>query len=481
MTQVEEQILAYLDGSLAPSERETVLRTLSESPEGRRMLDAHMRMGDLLTHAAKPVSAPLETQRDLAAKIPLLAVMLPYLAGPLTSRRARSAWFGFRSWKVAVAGLATLGIIGGGLWYALSNSNSSEPLSSNRILSTAPLASNGNASSNGLASSVGKEGASTTEHGAVNAEQSAPATHASTASPSAVYHPNPVWSGQRPLNNSINNTPEVLSSSATTQKDVAPPQVTPPQNVTPSELPPIGISSLELLSPAAHLENRERNLPHYMLDQRDGNYVPLRAFATVKERYTTLPNVALSNHTRDVGKGIVPVTDLTSGFEAGIDYEIDPWFSAGVRGGVATFYQIQTYQYNQPSPYYQDLAERVSDAFVARVQAPWAGVALHYEINPQDRLHFGASAIGGFAFIPGINASPLGMFELTSSYSLLSFMALQAAVSIDASQVNPSSSAPATVSTPSSHDPLGVVTVGPNRGIVSTTAIGGRLGIVFHP
>src|ERR1051325_1270854 len=125
MKHLEEKILAYLDGSLGESEREEVLREVSASPAGRRMLEEHLRVNSLLTQAAKPTSAPLAAQRDLAAKLPMMATYLPYLA-PQPARKTAVAWY--RSTKYVAAMIGGAALIGGTMWYALSNSGESQNL-----------------------------------------------------------------------------------------------------------------------------------------------------------------------------------------------------------------------------------------------------------------------------------------------------------------------------------------------------------------
>src|SRR5947209_1022673 len=93
MATFEEKILAYLDGSLAGDERDEVLRDVSDAPERRALLDAHLRLQKIYTHAGKPVSAPLALQRELASQIPVLAIKLPYLAPAQKRRKGAIAGF----------------------------------------------------------------------------------------------------------------------------------------------------------------------------------------------------------------------------------------------------------------------------------------------------------------------------------------------------------------------------------------------------
>ncbi len=75
----EQMIIAYIEGALDRSSKETLLNKLTVSPEDRRMLDAHVRLSKMLTAAHTPFSAPLSVQQKLAEKLPFLAAELPHL------------------------------------------------------------------------------------------------------------------------------------------------------------------------------------------------------------------------------------------------------------------------------------------------------------------------------------------------------------------------------------------------------------------
>jgi hypothetical protein len=69
----EEKILAYLDDSLPSEEREDVLAQIADGDaRATQLFNAHVRLGSLYALAAKPVSAPLALQRELASKVPVL-------------------------------------------------------------------------------------------------------------------------------------------------------------------------------------------------------------------------------------------------------------------------------------------------------------------------------------------------------------------------------------------------------------------------
>ncbi|MDP4200735.1 MAG: hypothetical protein Q8922_09495 [Bacteroidota bacterium] len=495
MAQIEEQILAYLDGSLDPSEREEVLRAITDSPEGRRALDAHVRMGDLLTHAAKPVSAPLETQRALASKLPLLSVMLPYLAAPVQDRRVATSWFGARSTQLAIAA-AVLGIVGAGVWFALNNSHPSSSLQrSDNLIQSSHSTSNSSApyvdqlASNGSREGEAHEGAATT-HGstapsaALHASSNRSARHLAKIASTTPDGTTRLRAGATELPAGSAHLPAVaIRVPAGNGSDAVTPSTpvgSSAQNAQSSDaIPPIALASAEPRLPPTDRQSHNSNLPHFMLERGASSYVPLRMFINANQHNTWLPDAPLTKRTMDSQMGVTSGSEMSSGFEGGLEYEISPWLSAGARVGYSRFYQIQTYSYYALSPYSEDLVQRYSDAYVGSVNAYWAGVAMRYEFNPQDRLRFGASGVLGLAFIPG-SLSGLGMFEFSGNYSLFNFLALEAAVSVDASQVSPKQSATTGVASNAS-GPLGVVTVGPNRDKLTSFGVGARFGLAFHP
>ncbi|MDP4198496.1 MAG: hypothetical protein Q8922_00840 [Bacteroidota bacterium] len=69
---LEENVLAYLDGSLDESSSAELLHTLSTSPEKRAVLDEHLRMNDLLAAGRRPFAVPASAERQLATRLPAL-------------------------------------------------------------------------------------------------------------------------------------------------------------------------------------------------------------------------------------------------------------------------------------------------------------------------------------------------------------------------------------------------------------------------
>jgi anti-sigma factor RsiW len=89
MMNLEDKIMAYLDGTLDESARTALLRELSEDPTKRRVLEEHIKVREIISLGHKPRAVPLSTERKLAARVPVLMQELPYLA-PQVARTAPS-------------------------------------------------------------------------------------------------------------------------------------------------------------------------------------------------------------------------------------------------------------------------------------------------------------------------------------------------------------------------------------------------------
>jgi hypothetical protein len=500
MKHLEEKILAYLDGSLGETEREEVLREVSASPAGRRMLEEHLRVNSLITQAAKPTSAPLDAQRALAEKLPMMATYLPYLA-PQSSRKTAGVWY--RSTKYVAAVIGGAALIGGSLWYALSNSNTSEesqsltrslPLAAEHGIVT-PKNTQNNASTNSATNATTNTPAHANEHNTTqtrNGTSDAATLHASNANSTHsvastsgnVSHPaTPHTSVQS--NALTNDHNESIAANRNTLTQSARRSTAKTFEQTPAakaENDAAALSSENAADmPALHAVNISNaaaqrdthyEIPHFIAARQSTGYIPLRGFVNFQERQATLRNINPTKHITDSSLGYQG-SDFTSAFEAELAYEVSPWVSIGLRGGSATFYQLQEHSYSVSSG---DLTRTYEDALLNRVSATWLGVSVRYEFNPEDKVRLAATGIAGAAFIPKAT-SPMGSLELSGTYNIWSFLALEAAASVDGSSVAPQYDTPPA----DPHGVVGYITTGPQRSTILTTAFGGRVGLVFHP
>src|SRR6185312_13000029 len=79
MSTAEQEILAYLDGTLDEGSKEELLHRLSVSPEKRALLESHLKLKEMVAMSQRSVPAPLAAQRALAERLPILAEKLPHL------------------------------------------------------------------------------------------------------------------------------------------------------------------------------------------------------------------------------------------------------------------------------------------------------------------------------------------------------------------------------------------------------------------
>ena len=136
---VEDRILEYLDGSLSDGESAELLETLSVSPEKRTLLEEHLRLKDLLALGRKPFTVPIETERSLAERIPILGNVEGESA-PLFGRFAAArSWIGARTLRLAGGAVALLLVLAVG-WYSLDRVGNSPAFAGGSI---APLSHSG--------------------------------------------------------------------------------------------------------------------------------------------------------------------------------------------------------------------------------------------------------------------------------------------------------------------------------------------------
>ncbi len=131
MMNLEDKIIAYLDGTLDETSRAELLHTLSVSPDKRKLLEEHIKLREIISLGHKPASVPLMTERKLADRIPILMQELPYLAEKSTriapfipvsptsyfTLLGRQVSNFFTSRVGQAVSLGTLALIGGMSWY----------------------------------------------------------------------------------------------------------------------------------------------------------------------------------------------------------------------------------------------------------------------------------------------------------------------------------------------------------------------------
>ena len=106
---LEENILAYLDGSLGADQSAELLHTLSASPDKREILEEHLRLKEITALGKRPYAVP-----DYAEKA--LAERLPAIQRSSYPVRPRMPFFSTARVMSAAAGVGALAVIGALLW-----------------------------------------------------------------------------------------------------------------------------------------------------------------------------------------------------------------------------------------------------------------------------------------------------------------------------------------------------------------------------
>ena len=489
----EEKILAYLDDSLPAEQREEVLHEAHSSREARALLDAHVRMGSLYALTARPVSAPLDIQRELAAKVPILAVKLPYLAMPEKRRRGIVAWLWESKLNAVLLLLAAL--LAAGIWYVASGERSnisrSVPGSTTNTATHPPAGGSGGSIAANHSSTPSHSGAAgNTPRSIAPSGAASPLTHLKRETTTKASRTNSEpsrmlraydktasnersdrLSAMRSIRQASTNaaraietTPNVPTESAI----VEPPIVTdtfllPPLHAVATSPQPIALPTAAPAIPIA-------------ISGSSNGYTPLRAFVEANIRSTRLaPQARPSDYARKFGVWQNSVT--SAGEEFGIDYELSPWIAIGVRGGNARFVQAQPVVHSVPVVgSYGRISHTVTETALLDPFAPWACAAATFVVNPDSRLQYEFTAGGGNVFLSGFSPTALG--EAAVTYRMASGLAVRASLSYQASWTTAASSI---VSDNSRSSVGGAAVLSTSPKLFASQALGFSIGVAIHP
>jgi anti-sigma factor RsiW len=134
MTTFEQHIEAYLDGDLHGEAKRAFLLELERDPEKQKLLTEHQRLNAMMKENSRTAAVPLQTQRALADRIPVLKEMNPTLA-PLSGAEVASPIAGGSASSTIGSSLVVktirivsiLGVAAVGSWYGITQfSESSE-------------------------------------------------------------------------------------------------------------------------------------------------------------------------------------------------------------------------------------------------------------------------------------------------------------------------------------------------------------------
>lgn len=478
MRNIEDQIIAYLDGTLDEHSRSELLHTLSTSPEKRRLLEEHIKLREMISLGHKPHNVPLHLEERLAARIPVLMQELPYLA----ERGARVA-----------APLATASI-----WSA--SVNALRTAFSTRLI---PAVSLGTIAAIGITwfalTRDGAQQASTTSkntaidsHGSTQTDPAKPSNAAnmqSTSNDAATEERLAVKSfgvegRSYRLRESASNQKSVSlgdgsSDSYQVRQDIVD-NATQKENATPTEegeaeevSPPVKRQTEELLpaSPSAINPYDADALPLPSSNSVTGRF-------SVQTEYSTGVNFRPNQQSQEYQR-----SDTRSFPILGIGYQLSPYINIGIEGGSAVLSQ-QSVTAKAPTPQMVTMKERSSldrrieyTREIVDIDAYWAQATFRYTLNPDDRVRFEALAGAGAALING--ASPMLALGLASSIEITKHIALTAGITARGAWLDAASEPLPEESTLASNEAIGYVRQESQAANVFSPSLGGRAGIRF--
>ena len=493
----EEKILGYLDDTLPEQEREEVLHEAHSSREARALLDAHVRLGSLYVLTARPVSAPLDIQRELAAKVPILAVKLPYLAAPEKRRKGIVAWFWESRLNVLLLLLATLLVAG--IWYVVSNGgpgNNPQPLPApqNSTTSQSPTGGSGNSISvptNQSNASSHSNANGNTLHDVAPSSAASPPTHLkhnTTFHSSQIYtehsHTLRTYSNRSNSGRSIQTNAKSSDNISSTDVGVknesvqnrrAEPAVEQPSVIADTFLLP-PLHAISTSPPPIALHSAATPIP-ITISESNNSYTPFRVFAEENIRSMRVaPQAQPSDYVRKYGVWQNSIT--SEGEEFGIDYELSPWVAVGARGGNARFVQAQPILHTVPVVgSYGRLSHTITETALLDPFAPWVCLSGTYLVNPTGRLQYEFTAGAGDIFLGGFSPTALG--EAAATYRISDAMALRASISYQASWTTGAGSISASNASQPSVSGSAVFSSSPK--LFASQAIGFSIGVAIHP
>jgi len=456
----EEKILAYLDDSLSGEEREDVLRETQASTPARALFDAHVRLGSLYALAAKPIGAPLALQRELASKVPVLALKLPYLAMPEKRRKRALAWlWELPSFRMNALLVLLAALLAGGVWFAVRGGQSglrgpvSQKFSSQPATTDGPSVS-GKTPQNISSPIANVARASTAPHIAISGK-----THASDWTHTT--HSTKFQKITLPQNVAVK---ERFATQQPTFAEPAPPAA-------------LALRAIEVSQPPA-MFHAAGAIPIFANPAQENSYTPVRVFVAEDIRSTRL---APQTNPSEVVKryGLWQTNVMSEGMEFGIDFETSPWMAFGLRAGDAQFVQEQQVLHLvTKSGSYPHLTSEVTETALLGPFAPWACAAATYTPNPGERLQYSFTAAAGDIFLSGFSPTILG--EGAAIYSFNDAFGLRASFSYQAAWVtsaNPIEASPPQGNSNVSGSSVQSVT----SKLYPSQSLGFSLGVTFHP
>lgn len=510
LVNLEDKIIAYLDGTLDETSRAELLHTLSVSPEKRKLLEEHIKLREIISLGHKPASVPLMTERKLAERIPVLMQELPYLADksgrvapivPVSSTsyftllgRQVSSFFTSRFGQAV--SLGTLALLGGMTWY-MAQSNDSEQTATN-----APTALQHEGPT--LGPSTGANAPSTTTTS--NSGSQGRTTNSSIIDPAAkdaslAQHSKRVAS----LSSSIRTTKNTKNTSK--HSDVANMQEGTNSNMSDGlslndsqkQQEANNIESAPSLSDAS--KNADNTTLNENSDKANTNAKNADADKNIKDP-NELPPLPLPSAERDVTGRFIGQVDYSGSFSVrpnvkaqqyettsgigspviGLGYEINSRWAIGIEAGKSSLFQqqqerIETPQYTSgPAGSQISVSDRVTYTTDVRdVDATWSQATLRYTIDPEATVRLELSGGAGAAFVNGV--APMVSVGSALTYDLTEALAITGGVTARGAWLSGRDAEVEPVATLGGGNAKAVVSERPATSDLFSSSIAARFGI----
>jgi hypothetical protein len=340
---LEENVLAYLDGSLGEEESAELLHTLSVSPEKRALLEEHLRMTNMLSLGRKPFAVPAAAERELIARLPFLADIprpVPFYAKPMA---------------LAASAAAVLAVIGG-LWW---NANRIDAPIATKLLanSEAPVVQNGNRDIRDFKDTR-------------DLKANQPTTHAVKREHAVKQH----------VAVPAESTPSI-------QNEVAVPLEASASNAIASNDPAGAIS--EALLKASDIPTPSVHSPRTLHEVAFGVPDRLRPFSV------GVSSMASGYYLPSLNGGVNSSFGLDP--QLNISYDITQWFAFGLEAGYTQFGNVTNSYKFAPldGTAYSELAYQTQ---VVPTSTGYVRAALHFTVDPTADYPIRFGAAGGYAF-----------------------------------------------------------------------------------
>jgi hypothetical protein len=372
---LEENVLAYLDGSLGEAESAELLHTLSVSPDKRAVLEEHLRLSGVLKLGRKPFAVPAAAERELAARLPFLADasrIVPFYAKP----------------AVLVTSAAAILAVVGGLWWNASRDVT--PVHSNAPIAARQHASGTLAASEQVAANVANTNV-------------APSNDIAANVPNAFVNSGARRDGARATTSNTGSS-ESVSHELTHTREVN------------NDIASAAHRSVEEAAVADHSTAT-------MQSNSSDESVPTISAAAVTAAVIRIPAVAAPRTLHEIAFGVpdrlrplsIGASAMASGYyfpsldgsaqsSSGMDpqftisYDITQWFAFGLEAGYTQFGKVTNHYELAPAFDGTEYSQLSYKTGVDGTSTGYARAVLHFTVDPTSDypVHFGAA--GGYAF-----------------------------------------------------------------------------------